>query len=89
LRVLKRDNADDKIDKQLVTNVFLQFLSKQRGDATKYEVLQLIASVLTWNDGWLSCHMGQAEMLIDIPRATRKSWSPAARHGNTCRAPTA
>lgn len=54
LRMLKRDNADDKIDKQLVTNVFLQFLSKQRGDATKYEVLQLIASVLTWNDGWLS-----------------------------------
>jgi len=55
LRMLKRDNADDKIDKQLVTNVFLQFLSKQRGDATKYEVLQLIASVLTWNDGWFPC----------------------------------
>lgn len=51
LRMLKRDNADDKIDKQLVTNVFLQFVSIQRGDAKKYEVLQLIASVLDWNDG--------------------------------------
>jgi len=50
LRMLKRDNADDKIDKQLVTNVFLQFVSIQRGDAKKYEVLQLIASVLDWND---------------------------------------
>ncbi|KAL7273979.1 hypothetical protein RUND412_003140 [Rhizina undulata] len=50
LRMLKRDNADDKIDKQLVTNVFLSFVSIQRGDAKKYEVLQLIASVLDWND---------------------------------------
>ncbi|KAF8541365.1 putative Golgi matrix protein [Trichophaea hybrida] len=50
LRMLKRDNADDKIDKQLVTNVLLQFVSLQRGDAKKYEVLQLIASVLDWND---------------------------------------
>jgi chromosome segregation ATPase len=53
LRMLKRDNADDKIDKQLVTNVFLQFVSIQRGDTKKYEVLQLIASVLDWNDGEL------------------------------------
>ncbi|RPA95545.1 hypothetical protein L873DRAFT_1697598 [Choiromyces venosus 120613-1] len=50
LRMLKRDNADDKIDKQLVTNVFLQFVSIQRGDTKKYEVLQLISSVLDWND---------------------------------------
>lgn len=54
LRMLKRDNADDKIDKQLVTNVFLQFVSLQRGDAKKYQVLQLIASVLDWNDGTMS-----------------------------------
>jgi hypothetical protein len=76
--MLKRDNADDKIDKyfsadsaiyfivflilyltlfylrQLVTNVFLQFVSIQRGDAKKYEVLQLIASVLDWSDGTTS-----------------------------------
>lgn len=50
LRMLKRDNAEDKIDKQLVTNVFLQFVSIQRGDQKKYEVLKLIASVLDWND---------------------------------------
>ncbi|RPB07058.1 hypothetical protein P167DRAFT_599701 [Morchella conica CCBAS932] len=50
LRMLKRDNADDKIDKNLVTNVFLQFVSIQRGDSKKYEILQLIASVLDWND---------------------------------------
>jgi hypothetical protein len=54
LRMLKRDNADDKIDKELVTNVFLQFISIQRGDTKKYEVLQLIASVLDWGDGKLS-----------------------------------
>ena len=37
--------------RQLVSNVFLSFLSIQRGDAKKFEVLQLIASVLDWNDG--------------------------------------
>ena len=51
LRMLKRDNADDKIDKQLVTNVLLQFVTIQRADPKKYEVLQLIASVLDWSDG--------------------------------------
>lgn len=50
LRMLRRDNADDKIDKNLVTNVFLQFVSIQRGDTKKYEVLQLIASVLGWDE---------------------------------------
>lgn len=33
-----------------MTNVFLQFVSIQRGDSKKYEILQLIASVLDWND---------------------------------------
>jgi predicted metal-dependent hydrolase len=59
LRMLKRDNAEDKIDKQLVTNVFLQFVSIQRGDQKKYEVLKLIASVLDWNDGaFFLCFLG-------------------------------
>ncbi|RPB25775.1 putative Golgi matrix protein [Terfezia boudieri ATCC MYA-4762] len=50
LRMLKKGNASDNVDKQLVSNVFLSFLSIQRGDAKKFEVLQLIASVLDWND---------------------------------------
>lgn len=44
-------NTTDQIHyRQLVTNVFLQFVSIQRGDSKKYEILQLIASVLDWND---------------------------------------
>jgi len=48
--VLKKGNPSDNVDKQLVSNVFLSFLGIQRGDAKKFEVLQLIASVLDWND---------------------------------------
>lgn len=50
LRMLKKGNASENVDKTLVTNVFLSFLSLQRGDTKRYEVLQLIASVLDWND---------------------------------------
>lgn len=50
MRVLKRNNSEDRVDKQLVTNLFLQFQSIGRGDTKKYEVLQVIASVLDWND---------------------------------------
>ncbi|KAF8474892.1 hypothetical protein BDZ91DRAFT_770201 [Kalaharituber pfeilii] len=50
LKMLRKGNASENVDKQLVSNVFLSFLSLQRGDAKKYEVLQLIASVLDWTD---------------------------------------
>ncbi|TGZ85637.1 hypothetical protein EX30DRAFT_337973 [Ascodesmis nigricans] len=50
MRVLKRNNSEDRVDKQLVTNLFLQFQSIGRGDPKKYEALQVIASVLDWTD---------------------------------------
>lgn len=50
MRVIKRNNSEDKIDKQLVTNLFLQFQSIERGDTKKYQALQVISSVLDWND---------------------------------------
>lgn len=47
---IMKDVTDQIHHRQLVTNVFLQFVSIQRGDSRKYEILQLIASVLDWND---------------------------------------
>jgi hypothetical protein len=36
---------------QVVTNHFLHFLTLDRSDPKKFQVLQLIASLLAWDDG--------------------------------------
>ena len=66
LRYLKKGKPEDTIDKwvnncpardntnivrQLVTNHFLHFLALERGDPKKFQVLQIIASLLAWTDG--------------------------------------
>lgn len=50
LRYLKKGKPEDTIDKQLVTNHFLHFLALERGDPKKFQVLQIIASLLAWTD---------------------------------------
>lgn len=37
-------------DSQIVTNHFLQFLGLDRSDPKKFQILQLIAALLGWND---------------------------------------
>lgn len=51
LRQLKRGKTEDVIDRQLVTNHFLQFLNLTHGDPKKFQILQLIAAMLNWTDG--------------------------------------
>lgn len=51
LRQLKRGKTEDVIDRQLVTNHFLQFLTLTHGDPKKFQILQLIAAMLNWTDG--------------------------------------
>ncbi|KAF2864047.1 hypothetical protein K470DRAFT_254373 [Piedraia hortae CBS 480.64] len=50
LRFLKRGKLEDNVDRQLVTNHFLQFLALDRGDPKKFQVLQLIAALLGWDE---------------------------------------
>ncbi|KAK6535094.1 hypothetical protein TWF694_001584 [Orbilia ellipsospora] len=50
LRMIKRGDSQDNVDRQLVTNLFLSFLGLPRGDAKRFEVLQLIANYLKWTD---------------------------------------
>jgi hypothetical protein len=40
----------------VVTNHFLHFLTLDRSDPKKFQVLQLIASLLAWDDGRLAFH---------------------------------
>lgn len=50
LRYLKKTKPEDSIDKQIVTNHFLQFLALDRSDPKKFQILQVIAGLLTWTD---------------------------------------
>lgn len=50
LRLLKRASPSSTVDKQVMTNFLLQFLSLPREDTKRYEILNLISSLLEWND---------------------------------------
>jgi hypothetical protein len=50
LRRLRRSSNNTNVDRRLVTNVLLQFLSTPRGDAKRFEMLTLLSSILQWTD---------------------------------------
>lgn len=51
LRILRKGRPEDNVDRQIVTNHLLHFLALDRSDPKKFQVLQLIAALLGWNDG--------------------------------------
>ncbi|GAA6027420.1 hypothetical protein JCM8097_007850 [Rhodosporidiobolus ruineniae] len=50
LRRLKRNASENSVDQRLVSNVLITFLNTPRGDTKRFEMLQLIASILNWTD---------------------------------------
>ncbi|KAF1839171.1 hypothetical protein BDW02DRAFT_229983 [Decorospora gaudefroyi] len=50
LRILKKGRPEDNVDRQIITNYFLHFLSIDRSDPKKFEALQLISALLGWTD---------------------------------------
>ena len=50
LRRLRRNSSDTNVDRRLVTNVLLSFLATPRADPKKFEMLQLLSTVLSWGD---------------------------------------
>ncbi|EME44632.1 hypothetical protein DOTSEDRAFT_172926 [Dothistroma septosporum NZE10] len=50
LRFLKRGKPEDNVDRQIVTNHFLHFLALDRSDPKKFQILQLIAALLGWDE---------------------------------------
>ncbi|KAI0406269.1 hypothetical protein F4802DRAFT_107749 [Xylaria palmicola] len=50
LRYLKKSKPEESIDRQIVTNHFLQFLALDRSDPKKFQILQVIAGLLNWTD---------------------------------------
>ncbi|KAF8955315.1 hypothetical protein BDZ97DRAFT_1926913 [Flammula alnicola] len=50
LRRLRRNSTETNVDRRLVTNVLLSFFSTPRADSKRFEMLSLLASILSWND---------------------------------------
>ncbi|KAJ2936478.1 hypothetical protein H1R20_g616, partial [Candolleomyces eurysporus] len=50
LRRLRKSSSETNVDRRLVTNVLLSFLNTPRGDTKRFEMLNLLASVLGWTD---------------------------------------
>jgi len=86
LRILKKGRPEDNVDRQIITNYFLHFLSIDRSDPKKFEALQLISALLGWTDGTppfpppLSPHPHTFPLTNPPPRAKRASRSRSPRH---------
>ncbi|KAK7419456.1 hypothetical protein QQZ08_010826 [Neonectria magnoliae] len=50
LRYLKKTKPEDNVDRQIVTNHLLHFLTLDRGDVKRFQVLQIMAGYLAWTD---------------------------------------
>ncbi|KIM46665.1 hypothetical protein M413DRAFT_440265 [Hebeloma cylindrosporum] len=50
LRRLRRNSTENNVDRRLVSNVLLSFLSTPRADSKRFEMLTLLASILSWSD---------------------------------------
>ncbi|EJF60500.1 hypothetical protein DICSQDRAFT_155665 [Dichomitus squalens LYAD-421 SS1] len=50
LRRLRRSSSDTNVDRRLVTNVLLSFLTTPRADPKRFEMLSLLSTILQWTE---------------------------------------
>lgn len=50
LTMLKQSSDSESVDKELISNLLISFVAIPRADPRKFEVLDLIASFLNWDD---------------------------------------
>ncbi|TXT04956.1 hypothetical protein VHUM_04039 [Vanrija humicola] len=51
MRRLRKINPDNNVDRRLVTNILLSFLTTSRADSKRFEMLSLLSTILSWDDG--------------------------------------
>ncbi|KAF9233431.1 hypothetical protein BU15DRAFT_53920 [Melanogaster broomeanus] len=51
LRRLRKSSPDTNVDRRLVTNVLISFLSTPRADPKRFEMLGLLGTILGWGEG--------------------------------------
>lgn len=50
MKLIQKSSQGDTVDKQLVSNMLLSFLSLPRADSKRFEILQLISNFLSWDE---------------------------------------
>lgn len=50
LRRLRKNSSDNNVDRRLVTNILLAFLTTHRADSKRFEMLSLLSTILSWDD---------------------------------------
>lgn len=50
LRRLRKNSSSENVDRRLVTNILLAFLSASRSDTKRFEMLNILSTILTWDD---------------------------------------
>ncbi len=87
LRRLRKNSTDNNVDRRLVTNVLLQFLATPRADVKRFEMLSLLATILSWSDverekaGCKNHHKCQEGLVVDVlrPRLTQRAKQRTSR----------
>lgn len=75
MKLVKRESGKETVDRELISNLFISFLQIPRGDNKKFEVLQLLANFLDWDDekkrhaGLLSSgnYKSKSNSVVEVP----------------------
>ena len=78
LRRLRRNSSETNVDRRLVTNVLLSFLATPRADQKRFEMLQLLSSVLSWTDA----EREKAGLQRANPNSTTSFWGRPSSVGS-------
>jgi hypothetical protein len=79
MKLIKKESGKEMVDRELVSNLFISFLQIPRGDTKKFEVLQLLANFLDWDDdkkrhaGLLSSgnYQSKSNSVVEVPHPGR------------------
>lgn len=74
LRRLRRNSSDTNVDRRLVTNVLLSFLATPREDAKRFEMLGILATILSWSDPERE-KAGLQRAQSPVPRSSSSFWN--------------
>lgn len=50
LRRIRKNSSSDNVDRRLVTNILLSFLTTSRHDSKRFEMLSILSTILGWDD---------------------------------------
>ena len=74
LGMLKQSSESETVDKELISNLLVSFVSIPRADPKKFEVLQLLSNFLNWDD-----EKKQQAGLINNPNKSQKKNGPVSK----------